>query len=231
MTAAGTITAIDSGGSGQSREGHRHSRSGCRRSKRASTSTNNDNTLTYDPAAFAANTIGLYNPSRSVFYLSDSNQTGYADVTFEYGSAADGDVAIAGDWTGDGTDSAGVYDPVTGMFYLKNGNSTGTADITFRYGPAALTGAAQWIPVVGDWDGDGKDGIGLYNPTTSLFYLRNTTSLARGQRHGLCRRDFCLRPRGPAGSRLPATGMATARTASACTTRPRPSSTCGTRPP
>ncbi len=28
--------------------------------------------------------------------------------------------------------------------------------------------------MVGDWNGDGKDSIGLYNPTSSVFYLRNT---------------------------------------------------------
>jgi YD repeat-containing protein len=35
---------------------------------------------------------------------------------------------------------------------------------------------AGWIPVTGDWNGDGVDMIGLYNPATSTFYLRNTNS-------------------------------------------------------
>ena len=52
-------------------------------------------------------------------------------------------------------------------------NQSGPADVTFAYGPAG----AGWIPIAGDWDGDGTDTIGLYNPATSTFYLRNTTSL------------------------------------------------------
>ena len=30
------------------------------------------------------------------------------------------------------------------------------------------------MPLVGDWDGNGTDTIGLYDPVWSMFYLRNT---------------------------------------------------------
>jgi hypothetical protein len=30
-----------------------------------------------------------------------------------------------------------------------------------------------WTPLVGDWDGDGDDTLGLYDPTYSVFYLSN----------------------------------------------------------
>ena len=43
-------------------------------------------------------TIGLYNPATSVFYLRNTNGTGYADVTFAYGPAGAGWIPIAGDW-------------------------------------------------------------------------------------------------------------------------------------
>ena len=33
---------------------------------------------------------------------------------------------------------------------------------------------AGWLPIAGDWNGDGKDTIGLYDPTKAVFYLRNT---------------------------------------------------------
>jgi len=32
--------------------------------------------------------------------------------------------------------------------------------------------------VVGDWDGDGKDTIGLYDPATGTWFLRNSNSSA-----------------------------------------------------
>ena len=34
------------------------------------------------------------------------------------------------------------------------------------------------IPIAGDWNGDGKDTIGLYNPATSTFSLKNTNDSA-----------------------------------------------------
>jgi hypothetical protein len=37
-------------------------------------------------------------------------------------------------------------------------------------------GLPGWIPVVGDWDGDGITGIGMVDPATGMWYLRNTPS-------------------------------------------------------
>ena len=54
----------------------------------------------------------------------------------------------------------GQYDPLTSTFYLRNSNSPGLADLTFIYGPAG----AGSMPLVGDWNGDGVDTIGLYDP-------------------------------------------------------------------
>ncbi|MEZ6079785.1 MAG: hypothetical protein R3C56_30170 [Pirellulaceae bacterium] len=39
------------------------------------------------------------------------------------------------------------------------------------------------IPIVGDWDGDGIDTIGVYDPNTQMFNLRNTNSGGRAARH------------------------------------------------
>ncbi|MCC8994427.1 MAG: hypothetical protein LM550_12230, partial [Candidatus Contendobacter sp.] len=51
-------------------------------------------------------------------------------------------------------------------------NSAGASNITFSYGPANQ----GWLPLVGDWDGNGTQTIGLYNPATARFYLRNSNS-------------------------------------------------------
>ena len=118
-------------------------------------------------------TLGLYAPGTSTFFLSDSNAGGFANNVFVFGPANSGMLPIVGDWTGDGKDSVGLYDPATSMFFLKNSNSTGFADAAFAYGPSGNSG---WTPVVGDWNGDGKYTIGLYNPTTSMFYLRNSNT-------------------------------------------------------
>jgi hypothetical protein len=32
-------------------------------------------------------------------------------------------------------------------------------------------------PIIGDWDGDGKDDIGVYRPSTKNFYLRDLDTM------------------------------------------------------
>jgi hypothetical protein len=51
-------------------------------------------------------------------------------------------------------------------------NAAGFADVTFGYGPPG----AGWIPLTGDWNGDGIDTVGLYNPASGTFFLRNANT-------------------------------------------------------
>ena len=62
-------------------------------------------------------------------------------------------------------DTVGVFRPINGVIFLKNTNDTGIADIALNYG---LPGD---FPVIGDWDRNGTDTIGIYRNGT--FYLRN----------------------------------------------------------
>src|SRR5262249_44903911 len=64
--------------------------------------------------------------------LRNSNSTGFADLQFAYGIP--GDVAIAGDWDGDGVATIGVRRPNEATFYLRNSNTTGVADLAFGFG-------------------------------------------------------------------------------------------------
>jgi hypothetical protein len=65
----------------------------------------------------------------------------------------------------------GVFDPASGTWYLRNSNSPGAADAgTFQYG------APGWVPVVGDWNGDGTITVGVVDPATMTWYLRNENS-------------------------------------------------------
>jgi len=117
-------------------------------------------------------TVGLYDPSASTFFLRNSNSSAPADLVFGYGPAGAGWLPIVGDWNGDGVDTIGLYDPSASFFFLRNSNSSAPADLVFSYGPAG----AGWIPIAGDWNGDGTDTIGLYDPATSAFFLRNSNT-------------------------------------------------------
>jgi uncharacterized delta-60 repeat protein len=109
-------------------------------------------------------TPGQYRPTNGFAYLRNSNDTGFADTEFFYGTASD--LPIAGDWNGDGRDTIGIFR--NGQFFLRNSNDTGFADINFAFG---TTGD---IPIAGDWDGDGVDTIGLVRG--NLIFLRNSNS-------------------------------------------------------
>jgi hypothetical protein len=69
-----------------------------------------------------------------------------------------------------GSDAPGVFVPASSTFFLRNTSSAGPADMTFVYGPAG----AGWVPLSGDWNGDGFHTPGLYAPASSTFFLKNS---------------------------------------------------------
>ncbi len=69
------------------------------------------------------------------------------------------DVPVAGDWDGDGTDTVGVVrrDGDRLRWFLSDRNHRPRVWRTFIFGSAARGDQ----PVTGDWDGDGRDSIGV----------------------------------------------------------------------
>ncbi len=120
-----------------------------------------------------SDTIGVYRPSTKTFYLRSTNTTGFADITIPMSYAAAGDLALAGDWNGDGVDTVGLFR--NGTFLLQDSNRVQTgANYAFTLGRVGDT------PLVGDWNGDGIDGVGVFRPTNGILYLKNglTTGFA-----------------------------------------------------
>lgn len=71
--------------------------------------------------------------------------------------------------TGLNVDGVGLYNPLRSRFFLKDNLASTNADYAFDYGQSNI----DWIPLAGDWNGDGADTIGLYDPRNSLFNLSN----------------------------------------------------------
>jgi len=67
-------------------------------------------------------------------------------------------------------DGPAIYLGGSAAWYLRNAASGGVAHQAFTYGPATTT----WVPLRGDWNGDGVETIGLYDPASGGFYLRNS---------------------------------------------------------
>ncbi len=115
-------------------------------------------------------TPGLFRPSDAFAYLRNSNSTGIADIRFFFGDPAD--VPIGGDFDGDGCDTLSLYRPSEQRFYVINElgrdeGGLGTADFTFDFGNPGDT------PFAGDFDGDGRDEVGLHRETTGLVYFED----------------------------------------------------------
>jgi hypothetical protein len=116
----------------------------------------------------AADSIGVYNPQTQRFYLdTDASRVWSAGDTKSEPFGSAGDIAIVGDWTGDGVDKIGVYRPSDHTFVLDvDGTDSATsADLVASFG------ALGDLPTVGDWNGDGIDEVGVYRPGNGLFYL------------------------------------------------------------
>ena len=67
--------------------------------------------------------------------------------------------------------SPGTFDPTTAVWYLRNEDDPGAPDLApFAYA------APGWIPLVGDWDGNGTQTIGVFDPATATWYLKNSNT-------------------------------------------------------
>jgi hypothetical protein len=120
-------------------------------------------------------TIGVRRTANGFFYLRFSNTNGVADVVAAYGLPAD--IGITGDWDGDGYETLGFWRPTTVQWMLSNTRIEFLSSLglprTHHY--FAFGGRGDQ-PVVGDWNADGADGIGVWRGSQLTFYLRNTLS-------------------------------------------------------
>ncbi|MBI1356837.1 MAG: hypothetical protein GC160_21065 [Acidobacteria bacterium] len=112
------------------------------------------------PEMVAADKVGVYRVGR---WLLDANGNGAtdpgADLDFFLGWPAA--TPVVGDWNGDGRKKVGVF--ASGFWFLDyDGDgvfnpSPGGPDKQYAFGWAGVT------PVVGDWNGDGRDSVGVHS--------------------------------------------------------------------
>ena len=92
------------------------------------------------------------------------------DRAFAFGGIP-GDIPITGDWNGSGTSKVGVYRSSNGLFILDyDGDGQFTAaDKVYNLGVGIQAGD---VPVVGDWNGDGRTKIGIFRQ--GFFWILDT---------------------------------------------------------
>ncbi len=107
------------------------------------------------------NTIGLFRPSESRWYL-DFDNNGLSNYRVTWGAGTD--IPVTGDWDNDGYDEIGLFRPSSATWFLDYDND-GLSDYRISWGSNTDK------PITGDWDNDGYDEIGLFRPSSATWYL------------------------------------------------------------
>ena len=115
-------------------------------------------------------TPAAFRPSTGQYFLRSSATSGAGE--WDYVVDVPGHLPLAGDFDGDTCSTIAYYDLVDSKVVVFNGwpadGVPAEHEALFRFGDDGD------IPFVGDFDGDGLDTIGLFRPSTGMFYLKNT---------------------------------------------------------
>jgi hypothetical protein len=119
--------------------------------------------------------IGLFRPSEKKWYL-DTNRNGVLegcrkDECPSFSIYMNGDIPVAGDWTGSGTTQLGLFRPSTGQWFLNRNANRSWNNCNKDTCISGFGGEAGDLPVIGDWDGTGTSKIGVFSPATGEWFL------------------------------------------------------------
>ncbi|MBY0524350.1 MAG: pre-peptidase C-terminal domain-containing protein [Gemmataceae bacterium] len=118
--------------------------------------------------------VAVFRPGSGQWFI-DQVQASYDPATTNqidnFGTV--GDVAVRGDWVGDGRMRVGVFRPSTGQWFLSLTDTNYTPTNTLQIDNF---GQAGDIAVVGKWQGGSIDRIGIFRPSTGQWFLSTTNT-------------------------------------------------------
>jgi predicted chitinase len=107
-------------------------------------------------------TIGLYEQADATFQVLVDG--GVRSAPFALGTVGRADaLPVVGDWDGDGLDSVGIYQQADSTLQLVDDEGQSVDPTTVAMPVERPEGATAYdaFPAAGDWDGDGRDTIGI----------------------------------------------------------------------
>jgi hypothetical protein len=114
---------------------------------------------------------GVFRSSEGLWVV-DYNGNGVwdgPDVDRAFILGQSGDQPVVADWNGDGRAKAGIFRPSQGLWVLDyNGNGRWDGTVSDRGFPLGQSGDQ---PIVGDWNGDGRDKAAVFRPSSGLWVL------------------------------------------------------------
>lgn len=147
-----------------------------------------DNWGTSSTGAFAALTgdyngdgyadVCLYTASDGAWFVALSNGAAFTPASYAWlpsWGASSVFIPLAGDFTGDGKTDVALYDPVHGDWFVAV--STGSGFTPAAYGWLGGWGISSppYKPLVGDFNGDGKMDVGLFDPVHGDWFVATST--------------------------------------------------------
>ena len=109
--------------------------------------------------------------NRAYFYITNSSDGSFRPEQF----GATGDVPVSGDWDGDGRSDLAVYRDGAlsggqGYFFYRPSSASG---VDFR---AIAWGTNGDKPLVGDFDGDGRQDAAVFRPSNGVWYILQSSN-------------------------------------------------------
>lgn len=115
----------------------------------------------------------LYRPSTGQFILGAWEVPAPAPTIVQWGQV--GDIPVSGDFDGDYVTDLAVYRPSDSKWEIRRSGVVGTGSQWTVY--TKNWGEAGDIPVVADYDSDGRDDIAVFRPSNGQWYVLNSTIL------------------------------------------------------
>jgi hypothetical protein len=114
--------------------------------------------------------VGVFRAGTGTWYLDEVQGSYNPATTDQIGNfGASGDIAVSGDWLGNGQSYVGVFRSSTGTWYLSTTNSNYSPANTIQIGNF---GAKGDVPVVGHWGSNPNiDYVGVFRPSTGQWFL------------------------------------------------------------